>query len=125
MPQPTPLPASPLDRSVPPTSAIPAPNFATVDPRQQDWTFEQFVEALKAVRARQKELKTQEADLLAKIAEKVEEKRKDLNKAEEVLQQLRGQRTTVRDSSSFDQSFSAKTDEKRPEKRPFEKSEKR
>ena len=64
------------------------PDFSTVQP-QQEQTFEQFAEALKAVRARQKELKAQEENLLAKMAEKVEEKRKDLAKSEEVLKQLR------------------------------------
>lgn len=77
------------DGPMQPPAARPAPNFATVEPRQQEATFEQLVEALKAVRARQKELQAQEADLLAKMAEKVEEKRRDLSKAEEVLQQLR------------------------------------
>lgn len=70
----------------------PASDFSKFDPRsepQQDWTFEQFADALKAVRARQKELKAQETDLLMKMAEKIEDKRKDLQKSEEVLKQLR------------------------------------
>jgi hypothetical protein len=79
-------PSSPSLVSKPPKSSA---DFSTVQP-QQEWTFEQLVEALKGVRARQKELKTQEADLLTKMAEKVEEKRKDLARAEEVLQQLQG-----------------------------------
>jgi len=58
--------------------------------QQPDLTFEQLVEALKAIRARQRELQTQEADLLAKMAKKVEEKRKDLHYYESALQQLRG-----------------------------------
>ena len=66
-----------------------APDFSTVK-QQQEWTFEQLAEALKAVRARQKELKAQEVDLLAKMAERIEEKRKDLQKAEETLQQFQG-----------------------------------
>jgi hypothetical protein len=85
-------PSSPTPVPLPPP-ASPSPtkaNFATVEPQQQEWTFEQLVEALKGVRARQKELKAQETDLLAKMAEKIEQKRKDLQKAEEMLQQLQG-----------------------------------
>jgi Skp family chaperone for outer membrane proteins len=78
-----------------PASSSSTPAFNRVEPRidaaQQDWTFEQLAEALKGVRARQKELKTQEADLLAKMADKIEEKRKDLKKAEEMLRQLQEQ----------------------------------
>jgi hypothetical protein len=96
---PAPLPPQ-VDRAPTPATR-PAPNFAVVEPRQQEWTFEQLVEALKAVRARQKELQAQEADLLAKMAEKVEEKRKDLNKSEEVLQQLRGEPQQLRSEPSI------------------------
>jgi hypothetical protein len=84
---------APVSAPTPSTGSPAAPdvNFSIVKPVQREWTFEQLVEALKAVRARQKELQAQEADLLAKIAEKVEEKRKDLGKSEEVLQKLRGE----------------------------------
>jgi hypothetical protein len=97
-----PQPVSPIVQPVPPLAANPAAIPATVEaPRQQEWSFEQLVEALKSVRARQKELKGQEAELLAKIAEKVEEKRKDLGKAEELLQQLRSE-PSAHKVSSFD-----------------------
>jgi hypothetical protein len=94
-----PIPSGSL--AVTPTPApMPPPktNFSKVDPllstsAQQEWTFEQLVEALKGVRARQKELKAQEADLLSKMADKIEEKRKDLAKAEEALQQLKNDST--------------------------------
>lgn len=78
--------------AIPPPAPIPVPDKRpTLEQQQRIWTFEQLVEALKAVRARQKELQTQEADLLAKMEEKIVEKRKDLNKSEEILQQLRGE----------------------------------
>ncbi len=64
------------------------PNFSAVQPPQQEWSFEQLVEALKGVRARQKELLAQEADLLAQMEKKVEEKRHDLGRAEATLQRL-------------------------------------
>lgn len=106
--------------SQPPSSTFPAPvgfsasssapkvNFATIESSQQEWTFEQLVEALKGVRARQKELKAQEADLLIKMAEMIERKRKDLQKAEEMLQQL--QRDPSRPNS-------IRVEEKKEEKR--------
>jgi hypothetical protein len=119
-PPPSPLSAPPMPQPVQPPATSP-PNFARPEPGQQEWTFEQLAEALKAVRARQKELKTQEAELLAKMAEKVEEKRKDLSKAEEVLQQLRGE-TSVRKTSSIDPPISARKDEWRfEEKKESEK----
>ncbi len=65
------------------------PDFSQVQQPQQEWTFEQLVEALKGVRARQKELQAQEADLLTRMAKKVEEKRQDLSKSEATFQQLR------------------------------------
>ncbi|HTU90544.1 MAG TPA: hypothetical protein VMF69_10755 [Gemmataceae bacterium] len=71
------------------------PNFSTVKPQKQEWTFEQLVEALKGVRARQKELKTQEENLLAKMEEKIVEKQKDLHKAVAALQQLRSDRGSL------------------------------
>jgi hypothetical protein len=40
-------------------------------------------------------LQTQEADILAKLAEKVEEKRQDLAKSETTLQQLRNENGRV------------------------------
>jgi hypothetical protein len=122
VPQPTTAPLPSAQPGPPPATSL-APNFATVEPRPQDWTFEQLVEALKGVRARQKELKAQEADLLAKMAEKVEEKRKDLNKAQEVLEQLRGEGTSTRNPASFDQGFPVKTEEKPPEKKSYDKKE--
>lgn len=78
----------------------PAAAFNRVEPRldampQHDLTFDQLAEALKGVRARQKELKAQEADILAKLADKIEEKRKDLQQAEDVLRQLQGSPTTT------------------------------
>ena len=79
----------PLTSPKPPVSS-PTGGFSAVQPQQQSQTFEQLADALQAVRARQKELKTQEADLLAKMSERIEEKRKDLQKAEETLQQLQG-----------------------------------
>jgi ABC-type transport system substrate-binding protein len=97
VPPPSPAPApvygssSPSPASPPPAVVTPEPsaNFSVVQPQQQEWTFEQLVEALKGVRARQKELQTQETDILANLAEKVEEKRQDLSKSETTLQQLR------------------------------------
>lgn len=84
---------SPAPSAGPPPVAVPPPPpkraFNVVQPPQQEWTFEQLVEALKGVRARQKELQAQEADLLAKMAKKVEEKRQDLSKSEATLKQLR------------------------------------
>jgi cell pole-organizing protein PopZ len=90
--------------SQPPSTSSPAPvsppsppgeTFSVVKPKQPPETFEQLADALQAVRARQKELKAQEADLLAKMSERIEEKRKDLQKAEETLQQLQGGRKPV------------------------------
>jgi cell pole-organizing protein PopZ len=85
-------PSSPSEAAPPPTSfESPRPAFNRVEPRtdtQERLNFEQLAEALKGVRARQKELKAQETDILAKMADKVEEKRKDLQKAEEVLRQV-------------------------------------
>jgi hypothetical protein len=46
------------------------------------------VQELKTVRAQQEALKTREKALLDKIAQKVEEQRKALQKAEELLRQL-------------------------------------
>ena len=91
----SPAPPSPASSSPSPRPVSRA-NFAKVDPLlegrpQEAQTFEQLADALQAVRARQKELKAQESDLLAKMAEKIEEKRKDLKKAEETLQQLQGE----------------------------------
>ena len=86
--------STPSAPASPPISVIGTeakPNSPTVQPQQQEWTFEQLVEALKGVRARQKELQTQEADILAKLAEKVEEKRQDLSKSEATLKQLRSE----------------------------------
>lgn len=94
------VPSSPPPLSTQPTVSFPplAPisvgaGFSKLDQRptspQQEGTFEQLADALKAVRARQKELKAQETDLLTKMAEKVEDKRKDLQQSEEVLKQLR------------------------------------
>lgn len=83
----------PLSPASPPPSPVsvkePQPNFAVVKPQQQELTFEQLVGVLKGVRARQKELQKQEADLLAELERKVEEKRQDLSKSESILQQLR------------------------------------
>lgn len=92
---PRPILPAPSPVTPPPTVAAPEhnPNFSAVQPQQQEWTFEQLVEALKGVRSRQKELQKQEADLLIKIAAQVEEKRNDLSKSEEVLRQLRGDPT--------------------------------
>ncbi len=116
VPQATPQPAPPIAQPAPPPAPSPAPNFARPEPGQQEWTFEQLAETLKAVRARQKELKTQEAELLAKMAEKVEEKRKDLSKAEEALQQLRGE-TSDRITSSIDRPISTGKNEWRFEQK--------
>jgi hypothetical protein len=86
-------PASLTPSAAPPTpltlGSEPTPVLSSVQ-QQQDLSFEQLVESLKVIRARQKELQTQEADLLAKMAKKVEEKRKDLHYYETALQQLRG-----------------------------------
>jgi hypothetical protein len=82
--------------SVAPSGTEPAPNFAAVGrdgasrAPTQDWTFERLSEELRRVRYRQKELREQEAHLLVKMAEKVEEKRRDYNKAQEELRQLKG-----------------------------------
>lgn len=84
-PVPSPMPPPP-----PVLEAGAKPNIAIVKPQQQELTFDQLVGILKGVRARQKDLQKQEADLLATLADKVEEKRKDLRKAEEVFQQLQG-----------------------------------
>jgi hypothetical protein len=61
-----------------------------VIPPAGDASLEQLVQELKSVRAQHEALKAQEKTLLAKIAQKVEEKRKDLQKAEQILRQLQG-----------------------------------
>ncbi len=106
-PQPpvTPLPASNALKTTdvaipsPPSTTVgsPAANFANVVPETSqktaatELTFERLAEELRRVRYRQKELKEQEATLLAKMAEKVEEKRRDFYKSQEELKQLQGQ----------------------------------
>ncbi len=99
-PSPSPLPPAPQV-----SGSEPAPNFSAVQPQQQDWTFDQLVEALKGVRTRQKELQAQEADLLAKLAKKVEEKRQDLSKSEATLQQLRGETHRMYPEKRFDKTM--------------------
>lgn len=79
-----------------PSSIVPAsfnspspPSFPT-DPRREK-TFEQLAEDLETVRAKQKELQAQEEDILKRMDASVEAKRKDLEKAEAVLQSAKGQ----------------------------------
>jgi len=79
---------SPQPDSFSPLSPPPLPGSTSSPPRNK--TFEQLAEDLKPVRAKQKELKAQEEDILKKMAASVEEKRKDLEKAEGVLRQLQG-----------------------------------
>ena len=106
---PEPLQSPPLPSTAPANAPAfetkPTANFSAVQPPQQEWTFEQLVEALKGVRARQKELQAQEADLLAKMAKKVEEKRQDLSKSEATLQQLRGENPRVYPDKRFDKTM--------------------
>ena len=112
----TPTPASTSSQPVAPLPVLPSPlvpkdagiiapsatvgstaNFANVVPDAAqktpatELTFERLAEELRRVRYRQKELKEQEATLLAKMAEKVEEKRRDFHKSQEELKQLEGQ----------------------------------
>jgi hypothetical protein len=101
---------APVPPNPPAFESKPAANFSAVQPQQQEWTFEQLVEALKGVRARQKELHAQEADLLAKMAKKVEEKRQDLSKSEATLQQLRSENGRIYPAPRLDE---LKTEEKK------------
>lgn len=78
-----------------PSSATPAsfdgpPPVPAATPSPREKTFEQLAEDLKTIRAKQKELKTQEEDILKRMAASVESKQKDLEKAVEVLRQLQG-----------------------------------
>ncbi len=91
-------------------------------PPQQDLSFEQLAETLKSVRARQKELKAQETDILAKMAAKIEEKRRDLQQAEEVFQQFqnsprRGSDLPLSGSSFMSNNFSGQPVHKASEKK--------
>jgi hypothetical protein len=83
----TPLPSSAADGK--PNFAAPGRDGALKAPLEE-MTFERLAEELRRVRYRQKELKEQEADLLDKLAQKVEEKRRDYSKAQEELRQLQG-----------------------------------
>ena len=72
---------------VPPTSppaAEPVPAPGRTEP-----SLAELVTKLKNVRAQQEALNEQERKLLDQIAEKVEEQRRELQKAEQLLQQLR------------------------------------
>lgn len=79
---------------VPPITPLPPPPVSKdpfiSPPKGREMTFEQLAADLKTVRAKQAELKAQEEDILKKMAASIAEKRKDLEKAEEMLRQLQG-----------------------------------
>src|SRR6516225_6689074 len=85
-------PPSPAPPQVPIGAGPPdQPLFAGRDvspPKPAEPSFDQLVQELKNVRAQQEALKAREKDLLDQLAKKVEEQRKALLKAEQLLQQL-------------------------------------
>ena len=72
----------------PPGTQPPSVGSSILPPQQAEPSFAELVQQLKNVRAQQEALKQQEKQLLDQIAKKVDEQRKELQKAEQVLQQL-------------------------------------
>jgi hypothetical protein len=100
--QPVP-PGSDPNRGLPPVSPPIAPGDASL---------ETLVQQLKQVRAQQEQLKADEKALLAKIAQRVDEQRKALQKAEELLQQLQGKPPLPKQDSKEDKSINLPSDPK-------------
>lgn len=90
-----PMPHAPGSPPINPFTPVVVPPPSPSAP--QEGSLEQLVQQLKNVRRQQDQLKTQEAELLGRIAQKVEEQRKALQKAEELLRELqqpKGDRAT-------------------------------
>jgi hypothetical protein len=96
----SPTPAAPTE--APRTPPLPAATIAQRPTSTQDLSFEELHSELRRVRDAQKRLKEQENEVLAAMRRKVEEKRKELQDAETVLEQLQGKQCrtiiTPRDS---------------------------
>jgi hypothetical protein len=84
-----PPPVAPSSADSTPASPGPQPPSPFIAPQQTEPSFAELVQQLKNVRAQQEALKEQERRLLEKLVQKVELQRQELQKAEQLLQQLR------------------------------------